>query len=123
MSTEYTCDVPIFGGQIKKVSVGAGSSIMIVGANGSGKTRLGVHLEAQIPFQFVQRIAAQKSLTLSDELNIISVERADRSLRFGGPNHTHAHKAAGRWGNKPATHLLNDFDGLQQALFSEHNRL
>jgi len=119
----YVCNVPVFGGQIKQLTIGAGTSVIVVGANGSGKTRLGVLLESQIPPQFVQRIAAQKSLTLRDDLSIISLERADRFLRFGTPDGTHVHKAGGRWGNKPATHLLNDFDALQQALFSAHNRV
>lgn len=120
MSTPHICDVPTFGGQRKKLVIEAGTSTIIVGANGSGKTRLGVLLESQI--QSVQRIAAQKSLTLRDDLSIISLERADRYLRFGGPDAIPAHKIPSRWGNKPATHLLNDFDALQQALFSAHNR-
>jgi len=123
MSAEYVCDVPVFNGQKNKLSIGAGTSIIIVGANGSGKTRLGVFLEGQIPHQSVQRIAAQKSLTLRDDLSIISLERADRFLRFGTPEGSFAHKASSRWGNKPATFLLNDIDALQHTLFSAHNRV
>jgi energy-coupling factor transporter ATP-binding protein EcfA2 len=123
MSAEYICDIPVYGGQKLKLIIGGGTSLIIVGANGSGKTRLGVLLENQIPHQSVQRIAAQKSLTLRDDLSIISWEWADRSLRFGTPEATYGHKMQIRWGNKPATHLLNDFDALQQALFGTHNRL
>jgi ABC-type oligopeptide transport system ATPase subunit len=123
MSPEYICDVPVFGGQKQKLSVATGTSVIIVGANGSGKTRLGVLLESQLPPQSVQRISAQKSLTLRDDLSIISLERADRFLRFGSPEATIAHKTPTRWGNKPATHMLNDFDALLQTLFSAHNRV
>jgi len=123
MSIEYICDLPVFGGQKKRLNIGAGTSIVIVGANGSGKTRLGVFLESQIPPQSVQRIAAQKSLTLRDDLSLISLERAETSLRFGNPDINITQKTGFRWGNKPATHFLNDFDALQQALFSAHNRV
>jgi hypothetical protein len=123
MNAEYICDVPIYGGQKLKLTIGAGTSTIVVGANGSGKTRLGVLLENQIAPQSVQRIAAQKSLTLRDDLSMISLERADRSLRFGAPDGSHGHKMPSRWGNKPATHFLNDFDALQQALFGAHNRV
>jgi energy-coupling factor transporter ATP-binding protein EcfA2 len=122
VTTEFICDVPTFGGQKQKLIIEAGTSIIIVGANGSGKTRLGVLLENQVPPQSVQRIAAQKSLTLREDLSIISWERADRFLRFGVPDGSYANKPGSRWGNKPATHLLNDIDALQQALYSAHNR-
>jgi len=116
-------NVPIFGGGSRALNIAAGTSTIIVGANGSGKTRLGVLLENQIPPLFVQRIAAQKSLTLRDDISLISFERANNFLRFGGPDFQGAHKSHGRWASKPATHLLNDVDALMQALFSAHNRV
>ena len=122
MPMYYEFNIPRPGDQLKLI-LETGRSIIIIGSNGSGKTRLGVYLESQIPAQSVQRIAAQKSLTLSDNISLISLERADRFLRFGIPDGTEQHKAGSRWGNTPATHMLSDFDALQQALFASHNRV
>jgi ABC-type lipoprotein export system ATPase subunit len=44
-----------------------GSSIVIVGANGSGKTRLGVYIEESLAARdIVHRIAAQKTLAMEE---------------------------------------------------------
>jgi energy-coupling factor transporter ATP-binding protein EcfA2 len=123
MSIIHNCSVPVFGGKTFSIPVGAGTSFIIVGANGSGKTRLGVLLENQIPHNMVQRISAQKSLALRDDLSIISFDRAEKSLRYGYADGVPSNRMPNRWGNKPAIHFLNDFDALQQALFSEHNRI
>ena len=71
----------------------------------------------------MHRIAAQKSLSLSDSITLISLERADESLRIGYPEVGRGSKQNHRWGNKPATHFLTDFDALQQTLFARHNRV
>jgi hypothetical protein len=102
-----------------------GRSTIIVGANGSGKTRLGVRLEQQLPTELVRRIAAQKSLALSNEVTLTSFERAGKLLQFGYAhiqgNVSAEQLAAHRWGNNPAIHLLHDYDALLQALFAEQN--
>jgi ABC-type lipoprotein export system ATPase subunit len=44
-----------------------GSSIVIVGANGSGKTRLGVYIEESLAARdIVHRIATQKTLAMEE---------------------------------------------------------
>jgi energy-coupling factor transporter ATP-binding protein EcfA2 len=110
-------------GQDVTLTVEAGRSIVIVGANGSGKTRLGVHVEATIPAKSVHRIAAQKSLTLNNAVQLMSLERAETMLRFGVADGAEAHKSGSRWGNRPAVFLLNDFDALLLRLFAENNRV
>lgn len=119
----HECSVPIAGSSVPLgLKVEAGRSIIIIGANGAGKTRLGVHLEDAMATN-AHRIAAQKSLTLNDAVQLISLERAEKALRLGNPDGQPGHKAIQRWGRKPALHLLNDFDALQQTLFAEHNRV
>jgi energy-coupling factor transporter ATP-binding protein EcfA2 len=122
-ATEYEVTVPKPSGDPLKLKALAGRSIIIVGANGSGKTRLGVHIEAKIPANAVQRIAAHKSLAMRDDLNLVSLERATNLLRFGYAEGTEVYKQGHRWGSKPATHLLTDFDALLQTLFAKHNRV
>lgn len=105
------------------IELSAGSSVIFIGANGAGKTRLGVFLENNLPEHKVHRIAAQKVLQLNDKLDGLSFERANNALRFGTPDGTRDHKGGHRWAGKPATSLLNDFNALQQALFAQHQNV
>lgn len=99
-----------------------GGSMVIIGANGSGKTRLGVHIEEFLAAKdIVQRIAAQKTLAL-DDVQLIGLEYAETSLRYGHQSASLAQKTQYRWQNKPATQLLNDFQALLQTLFAQQNR-
>jgi hypothetical protein len=120
---EYRCLVPRTHGDRLSLELRSGETTIIVGSNGSGKTRLGVFIESQIPAKLVHRIAAQKSLSLNDNINLISLERASSLLRFGHAEGNEAFKAGQRWGNRPAVHFLSDFDALLQTLFAKHNRV
>ena len=94
-------------------------SILFVGANGSGKTRLGTWIEIDSPQkQLVHRISAQKSLSLPDSTTFQSIERAEKDLLFGGPEWSYQHKQS-KWQQKPATTFLNDYQKLMVYLFSE----
>jgi energy-coupling factor transporter ATP-binding protein EcfA2 len=115
----YDFNIPRPTGDALKLTLETGRSIIIIGANGSGKTRLGVHIENQLVAHPVHRIAAQKSLSLNDTINLISLERADHNLRYGHPDHGNKHGY--RWGSNPANHFLSDFDALLQTLFARHN--
>jgi len=119
----HNCTIPVTGSGVPlSLAVESGRSIIIIGANGAGKTRLGVHLENGMG-EAVQRVAAQKSLALNDRVQLIAFERAENTLRVGRPDGVAAQKLGLRWGHKPAIHLLNDFDALLQTLFAEHNRI
>lgn len=93
-------------------------NLLFVGANGSGKTRLGTWLDMNSPDQArVFRISAQKSLSMPDTTTPTSIDLAEQDLVFGyveaGNNKVH------RWQNKPATFSLNDFAKLMVFLFSD----
>jgi len=105
------------------VLVNNNSSLVFVGANGSGKTRLGVLIEQQIRQSNnpVQRIAAQRSIAFNDKLSLINSEMALNTLRVGNPGGTKGQTDIYRWGHKPATQPLADFDGLLQALYAEQS--
>lgn len=104
------------------MSIEAGSKTVVIGANGAGKSRLGALIEAMLPPTLVQRIGAQKSLTINDQLMLISEERAERALRYGYADGGAEYRQGHRWGGKPTSHLLNDYDALLQRLFAEQNR-
>lgn len=95
------------------------SNLLFVGANGSGKTRLGAWLEFHSPEkEKVLRISAQKSLSMPDSTTPVSIELAERNLLFGNPNEV-GNKSWYKWQNKPATTMLNDFEKLMVYLFSD----
>ena len=100
----------------------AGSSLIFVGANGGGKTRLAVQIEQALKLQ-AHRISAHRALTLNPDVAKISEKKALMGLRTG-----RAEEDAGieyreliRWKRKGAINLLNDFDYLIQALFAEQS--
>ena len=101
----------------------AGSSVIFVGANGGGKTRLAVQIE-QSNLENVHRISAHRSLALNPAAPKISERLAKKGLKYGYASEKSGvqNKGGQRWGNqKWATHLLNDFDFVIQALFAEQS--
>lgn len=94
-------------------------SLLFIGANGSGKTRLGTWIEITSPQKsVVHRISAQKSLALPDSTTPQSIEQAEKDLLFGNPDWSHAQKI-NKFSNKPATQSLNDYQKLMVYLFSD----
>ncbi len=97
--------------------------IVVVGANGSGKSQLGWWIEKQEGAN-VHRVSAQKSLTFPEEVPTSSLEKAWKNLTYGmtHPNIEYLRvqgKLSGRWGNRPVTHLLNDIEPLMVLLHTE----
>lgn len=95
--------------------------IVLIGANGSGKTRFGIWLEENnqntIP---VHRIGAQKALSIPEYAPLMNAEQAEKNLLLGRADE-HAsigNKNSYRWGNAPATFLLSDYDKVLSLLFA-----
>ena len=105
------------------ISLEAGSSLIFVGANGSGKTRLAVHIEKSLGLKG-HRISAHRALTLNPAVAKIPERDAIAGLRTGRPSADAqiGHRSSIRWKNNEAIALLNDFDYLVQALFAEQSR-
>lgn len=99
------------------------NSLVFVGANGAGKTRLGVLIEQRVRSSNipVQRIAAQRSIVFKDNLNLIKSDQALKTLRYGSASVDVRSTEGYRWKSKPATNPLSDFDGLLQALYAEQS--
>ena len=94
-------------------------SLIFIGANGSGKTRLGTWIEINSPQKnLVHRISAQKSLALPDSTTPQSIEQAEKDLLFGNPAWSYQHKSS-KFKDKPATQPLNDYQKLMVYLFSD----
>jgi len=99
-------------------------NVIIVGANGSGKTRLGAWIEFNPPeARKVHRISAQKSLSMPESTSPISLQKAEVILLLGHEKADEASfadwKQHHRWHGNPSVSLPTDFDELMVYLFSE----
>jgi len=110
-------------GMENPLSVQAGSSMIFVGANGSGKTRLAVFIEEYLG-EKAHRISAHRALRLNPSVPKIRGTEALNKLRFGyeGESASIDYRNGNRWqDSKPAVAMLNDFDSLLQALFADQS--
>ncbi|QUS62497.1 DUF4435 domain-containing protein [Synechocystis sp. PCC 7338] len=99
--------------------------LVVVGANGAGKTRFGSRIEQLYPSK-THRISAQKSLTFPSYISPTSRNRAELSFKYGKyfdhfTNETqyYSQKINSRWSGNFNTSLLNDFDKLLVLLHTE----
>ena len=109
-------------GTNERESLETENNIVLIGSNGAGKSRLGVWIEEQIQNQLaVHRISAQKALNIPDFAPPKNLEQAEKELLFGRSDNlgTIANKTKFRWGQTPATFLLNDYDKLLSLLFAK----
>jgi hypothetical protein len=98
--------------------------LIIVGANGSGKSRLGVWIETNHPDpKVVHRVAAQKILEIPDHVSDGDTDAARRALYFGydQPDAGPHHRVGSRDQNRPQTGTRNDYANVLRVLFSDHN--
>ena len=115
----------------EEVELELGKPVVLLGANGAGKTRFGVKVEELNDGKFntwggseeflVHRISAQKSLSINERIVISDNESSKHELYYGSAN-PEASKENNRHGRSPATHLLNDYDKALSLLFSEANK-
>ena len=109
----------------------SGKPIVLLGANGAGKTRFSIKVEELNDPTFknwnaqesipIHRISAQKSLSIQESIFILDNESSKRSL-FWGDASQYATKSGNRFGSNPATFLLDDFNKALSLLFSEENK-
>ncbi|WP_334125416.1 DUF4435 domain-containing protein [Empedobacter brevis] len=103
------------------------SHLLLIGANGSGKTRLGVFIESQLQEKIViHRISAQKALKIPDYAEVKTLSQAESEFLVGYSgdavkrNGVTWTKNNYRWGGaSPVTHLLDDYDKLLSLLFAK----
>ena len=97
------------------------TSVILVGANGSGKTRMSVWIEENNRQLSIHRISAQKSLNMPAFTRSSDLETSQAQFLYGSANSDkNWSKRNYRWGNAPVLHLLNDFSQLMEVLVTEH---
>lgn len=121
---DYTLFLPDrTGTPEKEEALQTSNNIVLIGANGSGKTRLGVRIEQKISKnQIVHRISAQRALNIPDFAAVKNVKQAEMELLMGNTNVSQTilwNKMTYRWGGSPEVFLLNDFDKLLSLLFAK----
>lgn len=120
-----------------------GKPVVILGANGAGKTRFTIYLEKLNDYSFedyynkkyvnknlkIHRLSAQKSLSINDKISLRDYNSA-YSMRTYGHN-TPANKLSYRYKSKPEINLLDDYNDVLSLLFAkksleiekEHNEI
>lgn len=115
--------IPSINGEEKYIQYK--QSIVLIGANGSGKTRMSIWIDENNPEIQTHRISAQKSLNMPSMVSPTELEIAEENFLYGITNDNKdwlktTGKKNSRWGNKPETHLLNDFNMLMELLMTEN---
>lgn len=96
------------------------NAVMIVGANGSGKSKLGAWIEQQ-SWKNVHRVGAQRSLTFQENIPLKNYSEAQNKVFSGTPDGNSTTKEARwNWGHY-TTQLINDFDDVLAALIAKQN--
>ncbi|HCC08032.1 MAG TPA: AAA family ATPase [Clostridiales bacterium] len=99
------------------------NNLIVLGANGSGKTRFGAWIENTY-FQYVHRISAQKSLQMPQYVSPKSKESAENEFLYG-MSHNDAQwlmtagKKNSRWQQNENVSMLNDYTQLMTLLHTE----
>lgn len=96
------------------------NSVVIIGANGSGKSKLGAWIEQQ-DLDKVHRIAAQRSLNFSERVPLKSYTEAEETFFYGGTQYKDDKSQRWNWGKGYTTKLLDDFDAVLAALLAQVN--
>ena len=114
--------LPNQDGSGTKVEVEHNGSAVIVGANGSGKSRLGAWVERNTQADVVvHRISAQRALDIPEYATIKSLEQSLNDLLWGNENPQYAnqqHKWGHKWGGRPETFMQNDYGKVLSTLFA-----
>ncbi len=121
---DFRIVIPTFSNTPQEVNLKSGQSAVFLGANGAGKTRLGVHIDRLERGERTHRIGAHRALNLNTKVASKSYESALNQLLYGADDPNLAgQKEVRRWSQKPYTTLLNDYDKLLAALFADESEV
>ena len=117
---DYTFYLPDEKG--RKLECGTGiNSVIIIGANGAGKSKLGAWIE-QDNFQNTHRIGAQRSLVFGNYIKQMSYEQATHQLIAGTDRPTDDHDQRWKWDGEKYNYtasLLDDYEAVLSAVWAK----
>lgn len=115
----YTYWLPDENGQ-KKECYTDNNAVVIIGANGAGKSKLGAWIEQQ-NFSEVHRVGAQRNLNFNEHIQLKSYAEAENLVFFGNGDAKDPSKGyRWQWGHY-TTKLMDDFDHVLSALLAIRN--
>lgn len=118
---EFKYFIPDITGNRKEVKTNF-NSLIIIGANGSGKSKLGAWIEQQ-DMEKVHRIGAQRNLNFHENVPLKNYSQAESFVFYGtdiqeGKRHKNYRW---NWGKEYTTKLIDDFDNVLAALIALKN--
>lgn len=122
---DITLPAMVTGGP--KVQWKAGRSVVVVGANGSGKSRFGAWIEENAGAN-AHRIGAQRALKIPPVITPRPYEQARSTVLYGtwqdrwSSDLHEQQRTAQRWRNEPTSFLLDDFEAMLAMLFAEEGK-
>ena len=103
MASDRPLILPVSGNSNETKTFDDVATLVIVGSNGSGKSRLGIWIEENPPAgRHVHRIAAQRALTFQDDVMQHPIQLAENMLLFGNDTDIN-NKRMYRWGKNLLT--------------------
>jgi len=97
------------------------NSVLFIGANGSGKSKLGAWIERE-SFEDVHRIGAQRNLNFSEYIPLESYSQAEALVFYGTTDKASRGGKGHRWDwGKYTTKLMDDFENVLAALLALNN--
>lgn len=119
----FTYWLPDDKGQKQKCET-TNNSVIIVGANGAGKSKLGAWIEQQ-DLAGIHRIGAQRNLNFGDSIQLKSYSDAENCVFYGTSNEDSVRNNdkghRWEWGKSYTTKLLDDFGNVLAALLALNN--
>lgn len=95
------------------------NSVIIIGANGAGKSKLGAWIEQQ-SFRDVHRIGAQRNLNFNENISLKSYSQAEDLVFYGSIDKNTSKDQRWGWGNY-TTKMMDDFENVLAALIALKN--
>lgn len=100
------------------------NSLIIIGANGCGKSKLGAWIEDQ-DSDIVHRIGAQRNLNFKPNLQLSNYDAAKNKIIYGTDDEDMVKRRdkgyRWNWGKSKTTKLIDDFDDVLSALIAMYN--
>lgn len=93
-------------------------NFVIVGANGSGKTRLGACIENYSKNGNVLRVSAQRALLVPEIITLKSEEVNWNSIYYGNEKNKDKHY---KWGWDDSPKMIDDYERVLSAIFARKN--